>query len=572
LTDEKIRNYHKVLNSIDKSILDNEAKQYINELNSYLSQINNIRQKVDNFKISLKDEVAWYSQMNAIILKIIGSTAKLAPNSKIAMELAAYTSFLKAKERAGIERAVLSATFGADRFLSGMYTKFITLVAKQKAYIDDFLTFANEKIKKIYFNIIKDPSFKEVERLRKIAISKHTEGHFGVDAEYWFKTITKKINKLKEIDDRLSNTIKEDVERLSSYKELIIFILGVLANLIIIIIGIVSVKNLEKKLQSLKNLILEITKNRDLSLDIKAEGNDEFAVIRKSLGEFIDSLKDILSSAYSNSNQNKNVALKLKKDFEIIKNNIIKENEIITKTAKEAEKIEENLNIESENSNYVKELIENANNSLQTTIKSIEEVISEIQENAQNENELAIKMNELTTNAEGIKSILSVIKEIADQTNLLALNAAIEAARAGEHGRGFAVVADEVRKLAERTQKSLGEIDATINIIVQGISAANEEMNRNVEKVNYIASIAGEVQNNIENVSYNMDNVVEKVENNVNAVVDILKKMQKFILEMNNILQLSEKNETYIEHNSKTIENIYRLADSLLKELSQFKM
>jgi methyl-accepting chemotaxis protein len=167
---------------------------------------------------------------------------------------------------------------------------------------------------------------------------------------------------------------------------------------------------------------------------------------------------------------------------------------------------------------------------------------------------------------------LSVIKEIADQTNLLALNAAIKAARAGEHGRGFAVVADEVRKLAERTQKSLGEIDATINIIVQGISAANEEMNRNVEKVNYIASIAGEVQNNIENVSYNMDNVVEKVENNVNAVVDILKKMQKFILEMNNILQLSEKNETYIEHNSKTIENIYRLADSLLKELSQFKM
>lgn len=93
-----------------------------------------------------------------------------------------------------------------------------------------------------------------------------------------------------------------------------------------------------------------------------------------------------------------------------------------------------------------------------------------------------------------------------------------------------------------------------------------------LEKVNHIAGIAETVQDNIENVSTQMDNVVEKVENNVNAVADILKKMQKFILEMNNILQLSEKNETYIGHNSKTIENIYRLADSLLKELSQFKI
>ncbi|MBE7358895.1 methyl-accepting chemotaxis protein, partial [Campylobacter sputorum] len=86
---------------------------------------------------------------------------------------------------------------------------------------------------------------------------------------------------------------------------------------------------------------------------------------------------------------------------------------------------------------------------------------------AQKEIELSKKLNQTSRNTEEVKTVLTVINDISDQTNLLALNAAIEAARAGEAGRGFAVVADEVRKLAEKTQKSLDEINTTINLVVQ---------------------------------------------------------------------------------------------------------
>ena len=106
---------------------------------------------------------------------------------------------------------------------------------------------------------------------------------------------------------------------------------------------------------------------------------------------------------------------------------------------------------------------------------------TQIEISSQNEEELSGKLIQLTQDTEQVKDVLSVISDIAEQTNLLALNAAIEAARAGEHGRGFAVVADEVRKLAERTQKSLAEINATINVVIQSISETSDAMIKNAE-------------------------------------------------------------------------------------------
>ncbi len=115
--------------------------------------------------------------------------------------------------------------------------------------------------------------------------------------------------------------------------------------------------------------------------------------------------------------------------------------------------------------------------------KNIKKLGDSLETTSQRQDEFTLQFEQLTNDTEAIKDVLSVIGDIASQTNLLALNAAIEAARAGEHGRGFAVVADEVRKLADRTQKTLSDIHASISIIIQAIMQAGEEAKLNQEEI-----------------------------------------------------------------------------------------
>ncbi|EMH37392.1 methyl-accepting chemotaxis protein signaling domain protein [Helicobacter pylori GAM83Bi] len=308
-----------------------------------------------------------------------------------------------------------------------------------------------------------------------------------------------------------NKAIKEGVNKVFNENTAKLFLWILTATIALVVLTLIYAKL--RIVKRIDELVLKINAfshgDKDLRVRIDVgDRNDEISQVGRGVNLFVENARLIMEEIKGISTSNKTSMDKLVQIAQETQKSMKDSSTTLNSVKNKATDVASMMNASIEQSQGLRKRLIETQGLVKESKDAIGDLFSQITESAHTEEELSSKVEQLSRNADDVKSILDIINDIADQTNLLALNAAIEAARAGEHGRGFAVVADEVRNLAGRTQKSLAEINSTIMVIVQEINAVSSQMNLNSQKMERLSDMSKSVQETYEKMSSNLSSVV----------------------------------------------------------------
>ncbi|MGN8360659.1 methyl-accepting chemotaxis protein TlpB [Helicobacter pylori] len=353
-----------------------------------------------------------------------------------------------------------------------------------------------------------------------------------------------------------NKAIKEGVNKVFNENTTKLFLWILTATIALVVLTLIYAKL--RIVKRIDELVLKINAFSHGDKDLRAkidvgDRNDEISQVGRGINLFVENARLIMEEIKGISTSNKTSMDKLVQIAQETQKSMKDSSTTLNSVKNKATDVASMMNASIEQSQGLRKRLIETQGLVKESKDAIGDLFSQITESAHTEEELSSKVEQLSRNADDVKSILDIINDIADQTNLLALNAAIEAARAGEHGRGFAVVADEVRNLAGRTQKSLAEINSTIMVIVQEINAVSSQMNLNSQKMERLSDMSKSVQETYEKMSSNLSSVVRdsnqsmddyaksghQIEAMVSDFVEVEKVASKTLVDSSDILNIA---------------------------------
>ena len=573
-TDAQLHELSRYVQSENYDYLPQTIQKRLHTILKQLKKIPQVRKKVIHFDIAPSRAIATYTQLNSQLLDTIAYIAHKGKDAHIVKELIAYANFLHAKERAGIERAVLSAVFAQDTFLPGFFMQFITLKAKQEAFLHTFELVAPKSLMDIYKKNIQDASFLQVAQMEEIAIQKADEGGFGIEADEWFDTITKKINVLKDIENAIAHQIENDIAHIAQHNKsrfyyIVAFIvLGIFA---VVVLGFFIFEvSISKNIAKMKNALTNIVEQKDFTKRLNITTKDEIGAIAKNVNSLIDFSADIVQHAKESVKGISHVAKELSQTTMEIGNNMEQEAHVVTKSAERAQKLHEPLQKSMHMLTHTQKEIAQANTLLQNSKEHILSLVDKVRTSAEQEGEIVTRLEALMRMTDETQEVLQLIEEVSNQTNLLALNAAIEAARAGEHGKGFAVVAEEVRNLAEKSHHHVEKISTTISNLLAQIDGIASQIASNAQSIMQLSNSVEQIEHDVDTVSYVMEETVQKSSDTAKKLATIIKDVEEIIEDVAQISKISSHNARNVEEIATSTEFLYRQIDMLKRKLHEY--
>ena len=488
LTSQKHADLDKVLKSLDAEAYGQEFVGMINTATEALSKLAETRKGIESLSISVPQMASYFTSTIAKLLHIIEEMAVLSTDAEVTKSIAAYTSYLQGKERAGIERAMGGGGFGAGKFSPGIYRKFLQLIAMQDTYLRTFDIYASQEQRDFLKKTLVGKDVEEVARMRKIAIeSPITNTLEGVAGPYWFTTITNKINLLKVVEDKIAADLHDLTDRVHASANVTFYTLSAITFVLLIVTAIlvtVIVRGITRPIADMTGNMSTLAEG-DKSVEIVgADRGDEIGKMASAVQVFKENMikaEELAAAQQAEQEEKLERGKKLDAAISQLESEVTGVVSTVSDGASDivgiAGKMGKKIDNTSSRSLDVAEASGRTTTNVETVAAAAEELsssIAEISRQVASGSEMAStaekeaaqtneKVQGLSEAADKIGEVVALINDIADQTNLLALNATIEAARAGEAGKGFAVVASEVKNLANQTAKATEEIGVQIS-------------------------------------------------------------------------------------------------------------
>jgi methyl-accepting chemotaxis protein len=370
----------------------------------------------------------------------------------------------------------------------------------------------------------------------------------------------------------LAKTDKADSEKLAGRLTTGMVILALLASVGVGFLGSVIYRNVVTSLNSLRETLVDVERNLDFTRRAPVMSNDEVGMTVEAVNRLTTRLQESLRQIADQSERVSEAARHLTETARTVTDSASSQSAAAADMAATVEEMTVSINHVADQAGEANRLSGESGALAVDGEKTIVETVDDINEIANTVRSASGYVADLDRDSQRVNEVIGVIKEIADQTNLLALNAAIEAARAGEQGRGFAVVADEVRKLAERTSQSTQVIAETIAAMqvnaqntVEGMKAVDDRVSAGVERAN-AANTA------ITQIRASSGRAVDRVGEISNAIREQGIASTSIAQQVEKIAQMSEENHAAAENTSETAVELDKLAKDMKDIVSQYKI